>query len=247
MKPISFFFAIGLLGIMASCSKNEMAYSCNPGIDSWVKGNLQEVRVMTRAAYLELPDAYQRAVFGAFTSEKKMEFWQVKIAEVLALQWSSAEKDHINQLRDLIQQNPQWFSDRRTMTPSQIEAIEDDITLKIYQWKETAREILSWDDKQIYAIVAAPGKMIHTDGTLMLAPVLGQVSDLESSFEYGEGGESGESGEGGELLPWCDCSPKSDWCSDGSGCWGDRCAIPVYETCGTFLLYRCSGTCISVD
>lgn len=85
MRKSLLIVTILLLG-MSSCQQDdELIYSCDPVEDAWAKENLDDIRVMTRANWLEIDDSKKRVVYRAFSAEQKQDFWVEKIDKISLL------------------------------------------------------------------------------------------------------------------------------------------------------------------
>lgn len=89
---------------------NKTVYSCDPEINEWVKGNLDKIHKMSRTEWLLLDEMKGRAVFAAFTPQQQQDFWQTKIKEVLALDWKTEERTHIQKLGNFFKEHFFIFS-----------------------------------------------------------------------------------------------------------------------------------------
>lgn len=86
--------------LLQSCTQtDELMFSCDKGIDNWVKDNISDIQEMSRAEWNKLSYSEQIAVFRAFTPEKKFAFWAEKFEELKQLPWTPAELAHIERER----------------------------------------------------------------------------------------------------------------------------------------------------
>ena len=84
MKKIVLLF-VSLASLMISCSTDEdLAFSCDPIVDQWVKANYNELQTISRQDFISLPDeSYQRATYASFSPQKQMKLWETKINEAI--------------------------------------------------------------------------------------------------------------------------------------------------------------------
>lgn len=105
MRLILYIF--GIIGISA-CSAP--TYSCDPEIDNWVTQNINRVKTLTRADWLDIDNIeYQRGAYGAFSVEQKVKLWIEKFEEALKLDWNETEYKHIKRLQEEVQNHSIWF------------------------------------------------------------------------------------------------------------------------------------------
>mgnify|MGYP000831599280 FL=1 len=105
MRLILYIF--GIIGISA-CSAP--TYSCDPEIDNWVTQNINRVKTLTRADWLDIDNIeYQRGAYGAFSVEQKVKLWIEKFDEALKLDWNETEYKHIKRLQEEVQNHSIWF------------------------------------------------------------------------------------------------------------------------------------------
>jgi len=210
---------------LSSCSKDEF-YSCDKDANLWVKNNLAEIKLMTRADFLAIGDiVYMRAAYTAFSPNQKQALWIGKIEEVLKLDWTEQEYLHIQSILELIK-NKSFFS-LKDRDPEAFDKEE----LEIYKWTEYAQEELGWDKKFLYALIATPQEM-SADKTLKV--ITSNLRNLPYQHEFET--------EHDNVSPDCKCSTTSDWCFWGSMCyWTAKCRRT--QNCGTWWDYWCDGMC----
>ena len=210
-----------------SCSQDEEIYSCDKGINDWVKENLIDIQQMDRNDWLQLDESVSRAAYAAFTPEQKFLFWKEKITEVLALDWNEQEKQHIDLLYETISNNPQWFATDFRKNEEELEMLE----LFEYKWIENAKDILGWDMIIIGAIAASGNKMLNTKGELQIKSTIRLKDRSEGSCNCNTYWYAGEScGTSGGKYMYCSTSPKT-------------CVKPLKDNCGFFLNKPCNGLC----
>lgn len=154
---LSFIF---MLQLCSSCSKEY--YSCDQEVNNWVCNNLDNISKMTRKDWLEVSDVtYQRGIYNAFLVDQKINLWVGKIEELLGLNWSSAEKEHLIKLQVAIKENVNWF------LVNCIEEEQDKKDMFMYQWIDYATNKLNWQKELIYSIAFTP-EMVTDSKTLLL-------------------------------------------------------------------------------
>ena len=143
-----------------SCSQeDDIKYSCDETVDSWVKRNLPEIRRMSREQWIELEPDFGLAAYRAFTPEQRIEFWKEKFAEVKALPWSEDELLHIQQAEDFTFSSNILSLDRK-LTDKE----NDELEIFFYKWAKYAEEQLGWEPQLTYTIIAS-GYSLSDDKT----------------------------------------------------------------------------------
>lgn len=205
-----------------SCQQqySDEVYSCDPDVDTWVKQNLKDIRVMTRKEWITMDETLKSTVLSAFSPNQKQRFWIEKIDEVLNLDWNNDEREHIEKLRSAVRQNSHWFSDEWS------ESEDDTFDLFEYQWVEYAREILQWTDKQIGAIAYTGNEMLSKDGLIKK----NEMKNIKLK-------SSGES---------CDCVIGAFWSNCDSSMSNSVCKSTTCEIrqCGFLNNRTCDGLCM---
>ena len=218
--------------LMTSCSVDE-TYSCDPTVDDWIKANYAQLQDITRVEFLNLPNGdIQRATFRAVSQQKRIELWLLKIDELLELPWTTAEKEHIDLLKDLIKTNSDWFQDRSSLHSNEIQFIEDELVLTMYAWADYARMEFVWADQTLYALV----------GTL------DSVNSLESlQKEIGKTRSNITIAPGDEPIVYnddCDCNLTYTFCKTGvTTCQENNCGPDPDFGCGWLWAFECNGKC----
>lgn len=221
-----------LMAVFASitfvaCSQDDdVVYSCDKSVDSWVKEHLPEIRSMTRSEWMELPASVDRAAYVAFTPEQKLAFWRDKFAEVLAMSsWSEAEVAHIRKAANFIETHVDIFADGG-LTSSE----EDELDTFFYKWKKYGQEQLGWD-KEVAYYIAASGLPMPERGND------GNVTPTTKGSDHFEVYDPTSSS--------CDCNLNHDFCwgsSMSGSCHNSDCDDSTIG-CGWVWLQDCNGEC----
>lgn len=137
-----------LLGLLVSCNNDELVYSCDKDIDTFIKKDLSTYSNIAREDWKDLPDSLKIPVYRTFSPGKCKSFWKEKEAELMKLQWSNEERTHILQLYSKIEED--------LFTPSYFE--NESLALQwnnfLIQWVTYALEVLKWDYAMLYTISA---------------------------------------------------------------------------------------------
>ena len=205
---------------LCSCDK-ETTYSCDESIDNWVHENLSEIRLMSRSEWNNLEEGLKIPVYRAFTLQQRVDFWNEKLTNVLALNWSEKEREHIGLLNKFINEHRSFLNGYDIMSDDEKNIFD----LFFYGWMDKAKINFKWSDKLIYAILASGNTLIDTNGTLLVNQSSSRSSLLSSSEST------------------CNCSQSSDWCTPiGWDCENAPCDKTSLG-CGTILVYDCDGRC----
>lgn len=219
---IKYLYILILIGA-SSCT--EPQYSCDPQIDKWVSQNLERLKTISRAEWLDINDIeYQRGAYAAFSTEQKMKLWADKLDEVLELDWTETEYKHIDGLREGIMDHPDWH---RQDCP---DPDSDSKELFMYKWLDYAANQLYWPKELIYAIAFTP-ESIAKDKTIIRAESV-RVPLMTTRSE---------------TRPRCDChNPESAQyyaCDDqNKDCRTGNCEMTTWR-CGWLWTYECNGLC----
>lgn len=165
MKKSFFKFASGI--IVALCFFNasytvDAKEISNP--KEWVSEHKDEIAKMNRADWLKLDDSVSRAVLNAFTPEQKWAFWKDKFEETMQLDWSVAERQHIQALIDWLESDHDIFSG----DPSNLNKVNEFCT----QWMNDGIKQLGWTKGLAYSILAYGNKLLNKNGEIV--PLKGQ-------------------------------------------------------------------------
>lgn len=232
MAVVTFF------AVFSSCSSDDTVFSCDPETNVWAKKNMSAISEMTRDSWLRIGDEEkEKAAYRAFSVNQRHDFWIDKINEVMALDWSTAEHEHLRELLQYVTGHENIFMDNP-------EGFDDSTLRFLYLWEETGREKLGWTDMTLYAILASGHEMIDKSGKL----------EGVSYLDVVEGERQTRSSSG------CDCSTVSDWCQSRvmhdlsptapsipgpvvvANCSDGECEASG-SGCGTFFGYSCNGNC----
>ena len=137
--------------------------------DEWVATHLDEIHQMTRADWLKLDYPLSKPVFVAFTPTQKEAFWRDKIQEVLALEWSDAERAHIKECLA-------WMETHREMFSGSNKAILQESEDFFLEWAAEGIEKFRWSKHLPAAIAVAGNRMTNKNGDLI--PLKGETCRL---------------------------------------------------------------------
>lgn len=137
--------------VFNSCQADEdVFYSCNPNVNSWVKSNLTRIHKMSRKDWLTYPDSLCIPIYRAFTPKQKQTVWLEKIAETIQQKnWNKKEIEHLHKLSEMINNKIVWFSDEGI---EKHDALYEEYQLFAYRWSKYATEELNWDKETILSI-----------------------------------------------------------------------------------------------
>lgn len=224
------FFILMLLcaALFTSCSQEEdSVYSCDKEVDAWVKANVDQVHVMTRAQWKGLSESVNRAVYRAFTPEQRIKFWQEKFAEVKRLDWSDAEINHIQKAEDFLNSHHNLFRKGRLDNDDL-----DELDAFFYKWAKDAEREFGWDKKVVYSIVATGNEVKDTKGNLVV-----RKRSLPASAKMSLAAEQGNHKDN------CNCNNGSIWsCMNDAPCEDVDCDGSD-NGCGLFMFFPCDGRC----
>lgn len=208
---------------LSSCNQ-ETVYSCDASADAWVHDNLAEIQVMTRSEWNNLEEGLKIPAYRAFTLQQRVNFWNEKLTDVLALGWSDEESEHLNLLIQFINEHQHFLDGYDNMTDEEKNIFD----LFFYQWTNKAKEDFQWSDRLLRSIIASGNTLLNKKGKLLVNRGNGRKAILLSTEST------------------CNCSMASDWCTPSG--W-DCEEVPCEETswgCGTILVYDCDGRCAGI-
>jgi len=227
---------IALFVAITSCSKDDgITYSCDKEVDRWVKKNLDEIKEMTTVEFLEFSDvAVQKGVWAAFSIEQKQKVWFDKIENLLQLDWTEKEREHIESLLSYIKRS-EFYGPKD-------DVVKEQVYLAAYKWQEYAKEELGWSDRVIYAVAFTPNKVYKKDNILQVQIESRQKQPLV------------------KRLPECECHNGNTF-NEFPDCWkysndlhtwepSQYCrylanggCLANYDGCGFAGLLECNGLC----
>ncbi len=145
-----------------SCeAEDTQVYSCDPTMNRWAHQNLTDIRTMDRRDWIKLDEDHKSAAYVAFTQEQRTDLWLGKIEQMLKLDWTTEELEHIFLLRDFIVSHQNWFNDEILN-----EEQENELLLFAYQWVEYGKNELGWNDTLPYAIITTPNDLMDKEGNV---------------------------------------------------------------------------------
>jgi hypothetical protein len=210
--------------LLTSCQQEALpVYSCDPEINKWANENAGEIKVMTRAQFLELDVNCQRAAFNVFSPQQRVNVWKEKLEETLILEWTASERKHIEYLLNMVVTNKEWYNNNRS------QEVIDHIAIETYRWLDYAIETLQWDMETIYAVSYTPAAIIKNNGRLL-------VVTPQSEGGGSRGGACECSGYPEECLPL-----PLQRCNIAAAC------VPTQYGCHVGGTYGCWGLCVSIE
>lgn len=216
MKKRNLYLMALLLSVLYSCTQEStMVYSCDKAANEWAINNLTIIQTMNRSDWLTLPDSKKSAAYRAFSPLQKINFWNEKLNEIKACEWTGKELSHINKVIEYIDTHHEIFLDK-SLTDEQ----EDDLEKFFYLWTKYAEEELGWTIETCVAI-AGTGKVIPS-------PKNGPYPFVD--------GPSENSG--------CHCNTGilSDFCGSVGPCLSGGCD-ELSDGCGWLWRQKCDGKC----
>lgn len=211
-------FVAALFGLfLHSCGNEDVKYSCDESVDSWVKDHIQEIQGMTRADWLESDPELSIPMYRAFTPDQKISFWRDKFEEVKQLPWSAKEIAHIGELEKFFESHLSLFNDGK-LSDSQL----DEVEVFLYKWKEKAEEELGWTQDVVFSIVASGDKVLNTRGEY-------------DHFKPSISGDTKKDDCNCNLGSWFTCSPYVECLK--------RSCKDTNQGCGGLFLWDCNGMC----
>lgn len=232
--------------IATSCSNtdDEIRYSCNEKIDSWVKENIASVHKMGFAEVVEYDMGTQRAIYNAMSLDQRYNLWVTKLNNLLNLEWDEKEEEHLNNLLAFIKENKLIFGSEKN------DNLNDKFDLFMYQWKEYAQDELGWDTMTLYSIyctLVTPTQTLENNTVHLFVEediLPNNIAQTRSDTELIKKHDSNEE---------CSCSTSSDYCgrhntSSLAGSYQYECSTSCKLTgdpkgCGMLWQYECNGGC----
>lgn len=153
------FSLIMLIFTLFACTTEDHVYSCDPEVNEFIKGNLSEIQSLSRSEFNKISKNIQPAMFAAMPTGKKQMMWEEKTNEVLKLDWTNKERQHIELLLQEIKSNYKWYEDPILY--------EDEIDTFAYKWLSYANDELQWDQSTVYHIGFCLNPIIKNEGKTM--------------------------------------------------------------------------------
>ncbi len=207
-----------------SCDINndlEEKYSCDKSIDTWVKKNRQKIQKMNAYEFQDYDNPHQRAIFSAMLPKQRVMLWEKHLSDILKLEWSDAEREHINELYLYVKDNHYIFKNNLT------ESERDKIEVYVYRWKNYAKKTFNWSDKTIFYMVANLQKVYKDGQSSELVTYREKLTKKHQRIKNKTRENNGTSTD-------CGCSSGSDWCFM---------KLPHWFKDGKFYYYECAGGC----
>ena len=219
------FFIICTSLFLLSCN-NEVIYSCNETIDEWIHENLPDIQSMSRSEWNNLEEELKLPVYRAFTIQQRIDFWNEKVTETLSLDWTNAEREHINLVLHFVNQYPHCLNGYDLLSDKE----KNNFDLFFYKWTEKATNELNWSKELIYALVVSTNKLLDTKGTLLTSVNPKGRSAVLTTTES-----------------QCNCNIKDNWClnssCDETPCEKDKEKGMLFLGCGFLGAKECNGRC----
>lgn len=210
-------FAVFASVFLFSCQVDELEFSCDPVINSFVVENMAELSKISTQELTSYETPLQKAVFRSWSPERKRQAWLEKFQYVLDHQsFSEDERKHIFKLVNHIVEG--YFEDQ--LKPEG-KLIRNNFSK---DWLDVATNDLGWDDRFISFCVYR----LYVDQSQFET----EVSSLKStSLSMSANSESGT----------CNCNISNDFCSGGN-CASSGCAASS-SGCGWLWSEGCNGLC----
>jgi hypothetical protein len=206
-----------LLGIILSCKKSELEFSCDPFINKFVKENRAKLSLLTPDELAVYDIKLQRAIFNSWDYQRKREAWIYKLQQVqVNVTFTSAETIHIQKLMDHI--NEDYFLDKDIQEKS---VIRSEFAEELFN---SATNELCWT-KQFIAFMVY---RLYTDPSEFEAELSGLKSLKYTATTDSEAGN-------------CGCSTSSDYCGYAN-CYSRDCTVTL-SGCGWLWSMPCDGLC----
>lgn len=154
------YISIGV--VLFSCKTGEVkVYSCDKATNEWAKQNLGYIRTLTRDQWNNLDEDRKRAAYVAFNPEQRIALWKGKIEQILTLEWSEEELEHIQTFNQFIDSHHNFFRNKK-LTKAQLNELEAFGTI----WKEKAEKELGWSHNLILSITHSANNLLDKNGTI---------------------------------------------------------------------------------
>lgn len=210
-------FAVFASAFLFSCQVDELDFSCDPFINSFVVENMTELSKISTQELLSYEVPLQKAVFRSWSPERKRQAWLGKFQYVLDNQsFSEDERKHIFELVNHIVEG--YFEDQ--LKP-EVELMRNNFSK---DWLDVAANDLRWDDQFIAFCVYR----LYVDRSQFEI----EFSSLKpTSLSMSANSESGT----------CNCNTSNDFCLRGD-CTSNGCAASS-SGCGWLWSEKCNGLC----
>lgn len=218
MKKITFLL-VSIIFVVSSCQKEENLYSCDPGIESWVKSNLKEISLMSREDLAPKEHSVQIAIFRAFSSKQRLQLWLDKIDEVVKLDWSTEEKAHIMSLRNALKE--EWFNDEFRKDSIKFQPVN----LFEKDWCAEGVKKFGWTKQQIGGMVGRVEELIDKQGNFKVV-ILKSANAVTATSSESD----------------CGCNVSWNMGCVGMTCNSSSCTQSPWG-CGMLFGYYCDGKC----
>lgn len=218
MKYLSYPYLIILSMTVAffSCEKNNPEFSCDPGINEYVKNNKKALSAIPLDEFNSYNINLQRAVFNSWDHVKKRDAWLEKFSIIKENEpFSPAEINHINKIEKHI--SPNYFH---------MDTLENTVAERsnfAENWMGYAGNELHWSDEYIAFIVFR----LYTSPE-QIYQELSEINQLNKTITAGT------------EINDCNCNTTIDLCTIGY-CNSGNCNVG--EGCGWLMSRVCDGTC----
>jgi len=216
MRSSNLLTIIIIIIILTSCQNDDLVYSCDPEINSYVTDNKQkfaQIDVLQITSY-EYP--LQKAIFNSWDFGKKREEWINKLNYVISNEnLTIKEVDHLQKLIFHIQ--PDYFSDDFLNKNS------EQISQFAATWLDFSIRELGWSDQFIAFIVYR----LYINQSQFEA----ELSELRSIMTNTSANSESN----------CSCNTSEDFCGDYFRCSSTGCSSS--GGCGWLWSQTCNGTC----
>lgn len=213
---------ISILTCLLTACNNEVdqVYSCNSSINTWTIENLEKIQEMSRNDWNNLDEMHKLAAYRAFTQKQRIIFWHKKLEEVLTLDWTEGERQHICLVDSFIDAHPDFLSGKR-LTDDQLNVLET----FFYLWTKNAKEKFRWSTKTAISIAGSGNSLIDKKGNV-------RYKNKEILKTRGN--------------CHCNTSILSDFCNGDGICKRTMCEEELLG-CGWILVQSCNGECSGIE
>lgn len=238
MKKLHYYFMFSMM-LFFSCQQEENIYSCDSEINDYIKSNISEIQVMSRAEFLKIEKDLQPSIFSAFTVKQKQQIWLDKYKDALKLNWTNKEREHIISLIQYIQNNRIYFENPKKY--------EDEISIFAYKWRQYAENVLMWDNNTIYNMVYDPGSLTKDSQNKLIIVKENNISEKTDITIFTKKLKTREENTPPPPTIKCSCNEKANDCGTTGlmTCRKWNC-IAVYG-CGFLFQAVCDGGCYRND